>query len=148
MAINDVKFVRRVRFRIGSGFQTRSYELRDAAVRFEVRANDFTLVDGTFVREVIWYRLLFSFSTPYLRKADNISTDIIEWLDTSQPVFLELPDIDEDISIKVLPINDRYTATVEGQRLIPNQDWEFRAVDVLTELPDWFKQARSKPEYI
>lgn len=153
MAINTTKFVRRVRLRAAFILEPQiAFEIQNASIGFEARTNEFTLIDGTFKREVIWYRFVCSFSTPWLRRADNAATGLIQAINLQDfggtPFEINFPDIDSSVWIPVLPVNTNYNSQVNRQILKPNQDWQFRAVNTVTEIPSWFAQERSKSQYI
>jgi hypothetical protein len=156
MAFKDFKFTQRIRFTDADAgdldyFNEYWFEIQNARVTFEENVRNAELIDGTLQQFVLWYRPVFQFSTPYLRRSGEGSydfTDVIHALNNpARAVYVALPDIG-GTDYHVVKRNDSYSVAIEEQFITSGFEFTVLGVQIVNELPGWFKFTRNSPKYM
>lgn len=115
-----------------------SFEGSDIRVGFSEQRNNFTLVDGTKIQDVEWYRFILSLGSPYLRGTGEF-VDVLN----EDSIHVHIPDY-ESLGYEVIRSDSGIEIGTQRQRVIPTIGYAFEAVNVVHEIPDWFKFTKDK----
>lgn len=115
-----------------------AFEGSDIRVGFTERRNSFTLIDGTIIQDVEWYRFILRLGSPYLR-GDGEFVDVLN----EDTIHVHVPDYESD-GYEVVRSDSGIEIGTQRQRVIPTIGYGFQAVDVVQEIPDWFKFTKDK----
>ena len=155
MAFKDFKFIQYIRFKNANAednedFVTYDFEIQNVRVSFQETNRQAELIDGTLRQFTLWYRPVFQFSSPYLRRAGEGSydaTDLFQALSNpDRNVWVSLPTISTG-DYRVLKAEDSFTVNTERQFISPRFDLTLRGVNVVSEIPAWFKFTKNSPNY-
>jgi hypothetical protein len=127
-----------VAFKPGGNSNKVRLEGSEITVGFDEQRNDFTLIDGTLLQDVEYYRFVLGVSSPYLRGTGEF-VDILN----SDSVVAHIPQY-ESLAYQVVRGSSGIEISTRRQAVIPSIDYTFRSIHTSQTIPDWMKFTKSK----